>query len=741
MTPIVITNKGRILRVYSRDKDGKKIVKEVNDFCPYFYVEAEDGKFTTIDGKKVELKCVYGPSEVPKWREKFIKEGKETYEADVVYTVRFAIDRIPAPWPKTPLRYAFIDIEAKDSLDYKNTPQPIVAITVYDSFDNKFYTFVLSDKKRVFRNSSGVIVTFTDETDIINQFISYIKFKDPDLLLAWNVTYDINYLINRMRYLGYDPKVLSPEGRITFNDGTLREIKGRAVVDYLRLFQGLEKLESYSLDNVAEALNLPVRKVKKKPISQMSWKELALYNRRDVEILKAIEDLMHVIEFYDELRRLIGIPWNYLYDLNIGLSVKRIVDAYILRKAKKKGIVLPTAKNHEKTAITGGYVLEPPAGIFQNVVVFDIKSMYPNIVRTYNLSFETLSEDGEIITPLGYRFVKEPMGLIPEFVHELIELRQTYKKKMKEAETEEERKEYDNKQTAIKIILNAGSYGVLDYPGFRLFRKEVAESITAFGRELLKHVFSVCQREGYRILYGDTDSVFVKFPDNLTPEQILEEAKNLQAIINESFDEFARQWGVDKHYHEIEINYIFKRVAFFGIKKRYAGYYIYKDDKWDEGIVKKGLEIVRSDTAMITKITFEAILNMLLKEGKSVEDVIDFIAEQKRKVALGQIPIEDLVFKVNFDPNKEYKNKNIPHLRGLRFAMELGIIDTPPCEKLVWIYIRDPRSNVIAVPESKIDVLKQFIPDLEKNNERYFGNIEKTLKALFPRMKLDNLIE
>ena len=739
MMPIVVTNRGRILKVYGRDEGGRKVVKTVTDFFPYFYIEDEEGEHVTIDGKRARRRHVMDPFDVPKWRERLAEAGREVYEADVVYIARYAIDELPAPWPKAPLRYAFIDIEVKDSLDYVNTPEPIVALTIYDSFDDKLYTFVLADSVKTYRLQDGIIATFKDETAIIERFIEYVRLKDPDLILAWNVTYDINYLLNRMRSLGYSPRLLSPEKRVVFKNGVLREIKGRAVVDYLTLFQRLEKLESYSLEYVAEALNLPVQKIKRGAISQMSWKHLAVYNRRDVEIMKAIEDTTRTLEFWDELRRLIGMPWNYLYDLELGLSTKRMIDTYILRKAKKKGVVLPTAKGGEKGSIAGGYVLEPPAGIFENVVVLDIKSMYPNIIRTYNLSYETLSEDGEIVSPLGYRFRKEPRGIMAEYAHELFELRQQYKKKMKEAETEEERREYDNKQLAVKIILNAG-YGVLDYPNFRLYRKEVAESVTAFGRELLKHVISVCQKEGYRVIYGDTDSSFVKFPDGMSAEEVLEEAKRLQAVINESFDEFARRWGADKHYHEIEINYIFKRVAFFGVKKRYAGYYIYKDDRWEEGIVKKGLEIVRSDAARITKSTFERILDMLLREGRSVKEALDFITEQKKKVALGQVPIEDLVFRVSFDPNKEYKNRNVPHLRGLNFAMNLGIVDSVPPEKLVWMYIRDSRCDVIAVPESKVDVLKQFVPDVESNCERYFGNIERLLRNLMPKATLDEFV-
>jgi len=88
----------------------------------------------------------------------------------------------------------------------------------------------------------------------------------------------------------------------------------------------------------------------------------------------------------------------------------------------------------------------------------------------------------------------------------------------------------------------------------------------------------------------------------------------------------------------------------------------------------------------------------------------------------------------------KYKNTNIPHLKGLRFAQTLGTVDSVPSEKLVWFYIKDQRSETIAVPESKVDALKNFIPNWEKNVNRYFGNLERTLKNLTPKVTLDKFV-
>jgi len=357
--------------------------------------------------------------------------------------------------------------------------------------------------------------------------------------------------------------------------------------------------------------------------------------------------------------------------------------------------------------------------------------MYPNIIRTYNISFETLSEDGEILSPLGYKFVKSPRGLLPEFADQLFELRSYYKKKMKETDDPIEKQVYDLRQQAIKIILNAG-YGVFGYSKFRLFKKEVAETIPAYGRELLKFLIDKVEKENWlKVLYGDTDSIFVKFDDGLNKQELLSRAEELLDRLNSSLNEFAERWNVSEHYHELEMKMIFDRIAFFGVKKRYAGHYIWNDGEWVQGIERKGLEVVRSDTANITKIALDRVLEMVLVEGKTVREALDYIEELKQKIVRGEIPIQDLVYKVSYNPDKEYKVET-PFLRGLRFAQKLGVVDSVVGEKLAWIYIVGKESDTIAVPESKIEILKHLPVqiDLKRNFDRWFGNIQELLKKL-----------
>ena len=733
-TPIIIENFGKEIIIYSRDKNGNLIKKIDDRFYPYFYVEDKKGNYVSIDGKKLRRVFVNLPEKVKKVRKKYEKQGKEVYEADIKYSIRYTIDKFPTPWEKTPIRICYFDIEVQDSLDYINVPKPIVSITAYDNFDKKYYIFALGNSEKVYKIKDGYILEFDSEERMLEKFLSFISKKDPDLLLAWNIEYDINYLVNRMEKLGINYNRLSRLDKVVKIQNRIVKVYGRALVDLMFLYTKLkyqrERFES--LEKVANEEDLGIKKLQRKEISKMSFWEIVAYNKRDVEIMVKLDKKLSIIDFWDELRRFVGLAWNDFVMFDYKISNKRLVDVYLLRLAKRKGIVLPTAKQHKRKPYEGALVLQPPIGIFKNVIVLDVKSMYPNIIRTYNLSPETLDSNGEILTPLGYKFKKEPIGLIPEACSELFELRKQYKKKMKEyleQGNEEKVKEYDNKQTAVKIILNS-LYGVMAYKNFRLFKQEIAETVTAFGRELLRHIINVVEFNGYKVLYSDTDSVFVKLPDDWPKEKCLEEAQRLIEIINNSFNEFARKWNVNKHYHEIELKFIFDRIAFFGVKKRYAGYYINEESVWKEGFEIKGLQIVRSDSAEITKEVLNKVLEKILVKGKSPENAIEYINQIMEEIKNEKIPIEKLVFKVSFDPNKKYKNKNIPFLRGLKLAKQLGLIDTLPSGKIVWIYIKHPLNDTIAVPEDKIDLIKDFVIDYPKCKDRWFGNIIDLLNKL-----------
>ena len=724
--PLFVFNKGRYIIEYIRNnrKLEKRIIRK---FYPYFYAVDQNGTYTTIDGKAVKKIFVSHPKLVREKREKF-----EHYEADIPYTLRYVLDQYKSlldggdVWKVEPFKYIFIDIEVKDSLDYINTPQPVVCATLYCNFSKSYLTCVLCNEEGIYQKGDWFVALFKDEAKMLKFLLEFIaKTIDPDMILAWNVQYDMNYLLNRAKKLGIDVSILARDNGDVIQVDNKVFIFGRLVVDYKELVSHVIKLQSYSLENVAKELNLGIEKKERKSISQMSIIDLIHYNKRDVEILVALEKKYKIIKFWDEIRRILGVDWYGFYRLD-GISPKRIIDIALLRLAHSKNIILPTASSDvSDESYKGGYVVTPTErGVIENVVVFDFKSTYPNIIRTYNISYETLDDQGEILTPLGYRFRKKPRGLLAEFMDKLIQLRDFYKKKMKE---EPENKDiYDMRQQAIKVILNSG-YGVFGYRGFRLYRKEVAETITAFARELLKFVISKVEQVGYKVIYGDTDSVFIKFNIN-DRNKILEEAEYLLAKLNDTLSEFAEKWNVKEHYHQLEFKYLFSKVIFYGNKKNYIGLAVNEEGEWiDPKIVHKGTPAIRSDSAQITQQVFDQVVRMLL-DGKSIADCIRYIEKVKEDIRKGLIPIEKLVIRNNLT-KKEYVKKG-KHVKAIENAVKLGLIDSIPFgEKVCWIYTSN-NLDVIGVPESKLDLLKHFKINYRKMEERWFKSVIEFLKSI-----------
>lgn len=773
MEPINIEYINNKIVYTTYDENKNKQIIEDKDFKPYFYVECNNGEFTSIFGekaKKVEIKYYY--KYIKDLREKY--KDKKTFEIDVEPALRYVLDKFNAPFSDSIFRYWMIDIEVNNSLDYINTPKEIISITIYDNFENTFYQFGLTSVKQGLydKKMNRYILLFNDEKELLNRFLQLYKNKSPDVLIGWNIQYDINYLVNRMKKLGINYKELSQFGIVSFNkNNTVRKIYGLTLMDLMKLYRKLKSksLESTSLENVAFSENLTIRKLPKPDFNKYNnineILKILEYNLNDVLIMIELDKKLNIINFFEMLRRIIGLAWNQFIDQNsYDVYNFKIVDTYVLRKAHEKGYILPSNNdktNNENESYEGALVLEPPVGILKNVIVLDVNSMYPNIIRTYNISPETLinsdKNDNEnvILSPLNYKFVKNKYGLITEIISELFELRKQYKELKKQYNpTSKEYIEYDLKQLSIKIILNS-FYGSLGYYKFRLYKKECAESITAFGRELLKFIISKLESRGYKVVYGDTDSVFVKLDDNLSIDEIINKSKEIEEYINKSFDEFAKKWNVDKHYHKIELKFIFKNILFSGAKKRYIGYYVYNEDGKNEGIEIKGFQLVRSDASDLQKEILNTILNMLLKENKSIDDALKYITIMKNKVLNNEIDVKKLFFKSSFSKEKEYKSI-VPHLVALHYAKKLNLIDEVVSGKVFWIYIYSNDSiNVngklkhveeLGIYDTQIDKLIEFMKthkikiDYKKVIERTFSNIEELLMKLKGKYEIFRLV-
>jgi DNA polymerase I len=289
----------------------------------------------------------------------------------------------------------------------------------------------------------------------------------------------------------------------------------------------------------------------------------------------------------------------------------------------------------------------------ENIAVLDFASMYPNLMIAYNLSPDTYvapkdpvpSCDVYEAPEVKHRFRKEPPGFYKEVLSHLIAIRNEIRAKMKCCAPDSlEYRVLDARQKAVKVITNA-SYGYAGWIGARWYMKPVAEAATAWGRHTIQTAIKMAEEEDLTVVYGDTDSIFIKY-----------EPEKVERLIEKIYEKLGLEIKPDK---------IYKRIFFTEAKKRYAG--LLPDGRLD--IV--GLEVIRGDWAAVAKNVQEKVLEIILKEQspqKAARFVQQFIQELRQR----RVPYRDLViWKTLTKAVDEYEVK-APHVAAAKMLMEKG---------------------------------------------------------------------
>ncbi len=611
---------------YGRKKDGKKGYLKVRAIRPYFYVEGEGEEgITSIDGRKLKKIYTERPQDVPMERVKY----PETWEADIPFVFRNWIDSgyykyideetlKPAKENIQP-RKCYIDIEVDDTSGFPNPEQagdPILSIVFYDSYFNyyniltykKVNTFELLDKigKLNFK-----LRLFSTEEEMLRSFYRYATDPDtaPDVILGWNVEFDYEYLSNRMAKYGL---------HLNRNEYTVFDL----MTAYERLHEN--DVESLSLEYIA-SLELGKGKVKRKVRVKELWDrdiaEELYYNYTDVSLLIELEQKLQIFDFFLVLSETAGTldisRWNASY----------IADSFLLHRLHGK-MALPTTVKHEKAPVQGATVLDPSYGVFENVVVFDFRSEYPSIIYTFNLSPDTM--DG-----------RNELGIIPQIVGYLVDERMKIKNDPSKA----------NQQRVLKEITNS-FYGLFGDEGYRLYNPEIQAKITYYAREHLMYIKTKIEQSGRRVLYGDTDSVFVEWGRKIDEQEIVN-IKQFVKQLNDSMDEFTMRWGRNKGMLEVDIDSIFSKWVQTGVKKRYYGEVIYKKNRWTRELYSRGFELRRSNTSAYTK---RKQRELMLKSFEGKEAVMEWYREELNAWEKKTLSIDDIAIISGVGKNiDEYK--------------------------------------------------------------------------------------
>lgn len=657
MRLVNISNRKRLIYLFCRDEQGNQIIEKDESFFPYYYELDPNGKFKSFDGKRLRKVFCNEPAEVAKVK------TKNSYEADIIYPKRYLIDRVDTIDP-CPYRYIFLDIEvlSKEFPDFKNPKAPISCVSIYDSFSKNISTWYIGDMP-----GSNLE---QQEDVLLAEVIAHIRLLSPDLFIGHNVYFDYNYLDARNDMFA---QRISPIGRVRMGDHA-NEIfypAGISIVDYLTLFKKVYMREqSYALDQLSQ------KHLGEAPWQEMKYGELTPdikeKNINDIQRLIKLEDKFKLLSYFDEIRRLSKCQWE---DFCVRMGSKfvsgnsRIVEMILFEEAKKQKVILPNKPRPDVTddevEFEGAFRDVFELGVHEGCAKLDLGSAYPQAILNFCLDSMNICSDGDGVKIGPTIFAQNPNALLPSVIKRLLTLKDKRKEELKLNPKDDQLKvRYD----AIKAIVNS-AFGVTGQPYFRLFNLQVASAITFLIRDLLHYVKEHLEKEGHKILYVDTDSIFCD-----TKNDISELCNNL-----------VQKWGQEK-YNKENVLIKFEYEGYFEklllLKKcRYLGYL-----NTGKGVKEeiKGLETKRSDSSKFMATFQRRLIDKVLnKESKS--SIIKWVVEEAERMKT--LPLEEIGFpcKVGKD-EEEYKNTPI-FMRALAYAEELNVLNKVKGELFYYIYI------------------------------------------------------
>jgi|TARA_R100000501_G_scaffold18524_1_gene40056 DNA polymerase elongation subunit (family B) len=576
------------------------------------------------------------------------------FERDLRENYRFIIDYYDyfEPIKKEEINYMTYDIETDSSVDVINTPGRIISIVYKNNFETKF--MILNDGQDLssLKGKDDVIV-YEKEADMIKAFMKV--FSESNVVTGFNISgFDNIYLVNRAKMLGLDPNNYSPVGKIRNdikeasdrNDERKLEFSGVDVIDAMKyakdkfFIYSLDKPNRFNLDYLGEFLNLG-QKVHDSRGPATLWREDVLklyeYNIQDVELCRKLEEYVGMVNYllsFKQLMSTFNIKWS-LYN-------SKIIDFFILCNFSKD-YVFPSKKENPSEELEGAYVMKPIAEIYNYVGVVDFKSLYPNLIRQFNISYETITDykkDNCINIDNLYYTSKDRRGLMTIVVDKLMFMKDDLSKQMEDSDDVTLPVKYN----AIKTVIN-GIYGVSKYKYFRLYSINCARCITHLARVMVKKSLTLADEiEDCTSIYADTDSAFIHIKDDRDYDTVLKRMFGVKDEINDKIGDFIKEYyELDNKYIEMDFETFFQKLLMSKAKKKYYGYGKYIKGKTfnSDKSYGRGIDLVKKDTpAAMRPILKKLLIDVINSEdNKSLKYSITEAEEAIKNLTYNQLLI------------------------------------------------------------------------------------------------------
>jgi DNA polymerase I len=678
------------VRLWGIDGTGKRVLIIDRSFLAYFYAvveensdpakvveEIEKGQYPSVSklevverrffGKPVRVVKVYckDPNVASKYAKSLrgLEGVKDCFEDDIRFSMHYLVDNnvVPCSWHEVDVTENPGNVTAQvDKIFVAESPPKLLETAKIPKLGILGFSMMSYSREgspKPDRNPVILISVVTNDgeerqfiagedrndTIVLESFMSYVRSFNPDVIVGYGVNaQDWPYLKERCARLGlhlYVDRTKTEPHQSIYGHFS---VTGRANIDLSDYVDNFPEVKVKTCANLADYLG--VMKLENRIIiEEMDFAEywdakdkreiLKRFSLDSARCVMGIADA--VLDFAMQLSNLVSLPVDHVGTAAAGFRV----EWFIIKHTREIGELTPRRIEQPYRPYAGAIVLEPIAGLHENVADLDFKSMYPNIMITYNLSPDTYvsrdepePKDGVYEAPeVKHRFRKEPAGFYTRILSYLISVRDEIRSRMKTMSPKSvEYRVLDARQKAVKVITNA-TYGYAGWTGARWYIKPVAESAAAWGRYAIRETIKMAEKEGLKVVYGDTDSIFVEYK---------------QQKIEELSEEVQRRLGL-----EIKPDKVYVRIFFTEAKKRYAG--LLPDGRLD--IV--GLEVMRGDWAEVAKHVQEKVLEIILKEQsprRAAASVQDFIYELRQK----RVPYRDLIiWKTLTKPAEEYEVK------------------------------------------------------------------------------------
>ena len=604
--------------------------------------------------------------------------GIEVFEYDLNKTKRYMVDSLSEI--ETDLKILYFDIETDDRKGgIKIGRDRIVSWAACD------------DEGKIYFETG-------DERDILKKFISTIN--KYDIITGWNSEgFDLPYVQDRCELYGirYDWRqtvhidMMERCFKVYGYEANIIGLKNFSLNEISRCMLGKEKVDTEGEKIYDLFLNNP--------------EKLKEYNIQDTLLLKDLNQKLGIINVM-----VMECAWtgSFMFKFYIG----ELLDNYILREAKKRGLILKSKPSEKERAlredikIVGGYVATPVSGLYEHVNICDFKSLYPSIIVGWNIGSDSLNEElssegklkmdnwlhGEKIESIDFKvwneflisekkrldpedkhiqtannafFRRDTKSFIGDLVENLLVQRAEYKKKLKTLDFDTP--EYNNAYSIERVVKEMANsmFGITCDKNSRYFNSYVSEGITYTGQWLNKLSSGIVEDIGLKSIYGDTDSIFVTGIDDLEPK-----IKEINKMLGKFLDINIK---LRKNIVYLEYEKHFSKLLLME-KKRYTGLLNMKDGKIINKLFSRGTEDVKKSNTQFGKRVFQELVRYVFDDRKTLYQIHGYIHNLQSTLKYSTIAPEDLLITTRVSKSMDnYKVKGV-HTRLAQRLIDSGEI-------------------------------------------------------------------